>query len=133
MSLEDTRMTAESYQTPLIIVSIIVIALGLLKLTGSISLCIIECLCGIILVFAALNKSYTMTVFYMIFELFKMLQFIWIFGQIVQITIATQQCPLFYEFLPSAFLWVIIVTFLLDIFFVSFAHRAYISFKTLEY
>lgn len=133
MNIEDSQQKAEKFKAPLIIISVLVIVLGLLKLFGSIPLCIIECICGVILLIAGLNLSFRLTVFFEIFVVLTMIQFLWIFGQIIQIHIETGSSPLFMEFYQSIFLWTIIVTFVFDFFFVATGYEAYKAFKYLDF
>lgn len=65
--------------------------------------------------------------------LLTMIQFLWIFGQAIQIHIETGISPLFNDVKQSIFLWVIIVTFVFDIFFAGICYEAYKAFKYLDY
>jgi hypothetical protein len=114
---------------PLFTIAILALILGFLKLFGSVALCVIEVICAILLIFGASYESYQLTVFFIIFMLLTMIQFLWIFGQAIQIHIETGISPLFNDVKQSIFLWVIIVTFVFDIFFAGICYEAYKSFK----
>ena len=126
---EEIKKDAESFRIPLIVIFILIIGLAIPKIIGSISLCVMECLSGCILLYGAIMMSYRLVILYVIFESLKLIQFLWVFGQIAQYYLATGYNPLFYQLLPSIFLWIIIATFVVDVFFVLYSHKAYLAFK----
>lgn len=133
MNIEESREKAEKLKAPLIICAIILSSLGVLKIFYSIPLFVIECVCGALLFSAAVNLSFRLAVLFEIFVVLTMVQFLWIFGDIIQIKIETGTSPLFIELYQSLFLWTVIATFFVDIFFVITGYHAYKAFKYLEF
>lgn len=72
----------ETFIMPLKLVAVIVAIFACLKTVSSISLFFMELILGVILFFGAHFKNHNLLILFVIFEILKDIQFLWVFGQI---------------------------------------------------